>query len=394
MKIRLTLLFLVIAGLGFAQKKEIKKMEKLVSQGDFKQAIEIFETINKAEVEQEYLAEYTFYEAASFLNLDGTKMPTAEDFFKATAALKKSKELGFDNQQFIPVLENIITQGEYAFLQNLVANKKLDEAYKFVEFLYNEDKSDLDMLYNLANLGYQTQNYDQARNYYTKLWDKRYLAENVTYFAINKENLLLEEFVSKEVRDLSVSSKSHDNPSETVTTQLGVIISNLVWLYKEDGDIEKAKQILTKAVADYPNDVSLNAVKPGNFISLGMTEEYENATGVNSKSISDPKVYDDLGRSALNSKNYTQAILYYENSLSIEPNNFDSQANLGFACIEKGNVSTTEEKERQVLYKKSIEAYKAAHEIKPDNKIVINALVNLYTAFSMTDEAALMKAKL
>lgn len=395
MKIRLTILFVAIASLGFAQKKEIRKIEKAAEEGNFIKAVEIFNTINESDVEEKYLADYTFYKAASFLNLDGTRKSTIEDYTNATAALKKAQELGFDNLQYVPVVESMITQGQFLLAQQLVKEKKNSKALAVVMDLYNKDTSNFEMLLNAANLAYQISEFDQAKVLYEKLLKNNYTGVVTSYTAVNTETNVEELFPSKTLRDAAIKINSHKSPAESDSpSQLGRIVTNLVWLHKNSGDLEKAKSTFESALKNNPNDESLKFSAADNYLTLGMMDKYEEASLALTKEVKDPAVYDNLALAAINTKEFDQAIKYYEQSLAIKSDNFYALSNLGSACIQKGNLESTSAADQDVLYKKAINVYEKAHKLDEGNKDVINTLINLYNAYSMEDKAAALKAKI
>jgi tetratricopeptide (TPR) repeat protein len=130
------------------------------------------------------------------------------------------------------------------------------------------------------------------------------------------------------------------------------------------------------------------------YLTLEMMDEYKEATESLTQEVKDPKVYDNLAISALNTKDYDQAIKYYELSIGIEPNNFVAQANLGLSYVEKGNLESTSAKDQLELYKNAIACYEKAHQLKPEDKTAISTLISLYGVFDMSDKVAEMKAKL
>ncbi|GAK91140.1 hypothetical protein JCM19297_2585 [Nonlabens ulvanivorans] len=65
--------------------------------GDLPDAIEIFSTIDESEVEDEYKGQYSFYKAASLIDVTGKTKPTLEKAYAALDAMKNAESLGYSN---------------------------------------------------------------------------------------------------------------------------------------------------------------------------------------------------------------------------------------------------------------------------------------------------------
>ncbi|WP_438961923.1 tetratricopeptide repeat protein [Nonlabens sp.] len=394
MKIRLTILFLAITALGFAQKREMKKIEKAVEVGDIPKAMEIFKSINESDLEEKYKGQYSFYKAAYLIDVTGAQKPSLEDAYSAREEFNKAMDLGYKNPILTEQVSNYINQ---SFLQ--IANEKLVEdpgiALDIVKTLVKDSPEDMAMLYSLAVLSYQTGNFDIAKDSFQKLLDKGYTGQKTTFIAVNKETNQEEVFPSETLRNVSIQTGSHLKPTQSKTPSLlGMVVSNLVWLQKESGNLEKAKETYNGAISKYPNDMSLIAAKADIFLTLGMMDDYEKAVRSLSEDIDDPKVLNNLAQAAIDKKEYDKAIRYYKSSIELDPNNFVSKANLGLAYIEKGNAKEITYDEQQSFYNKATESYEGAHELKPENKPIINTLISLYGALNMDEKLAAMKAKL
>nr|WP_179944291.1 tetratricopeptide repeat protein [Nonlabens ulvanivorans] len=396
MKIKLTILLLTFVTIGFAQKREFRKIENAIMKGDLPDAIEIFSTIDESEVEDEYKGQYSFYKAASLIDVTGKTKPTLEKAYAALGAMKNAESLGYTNPALMGgQVKKYIND---SLLE--IANKKLNSkdnsgALEIVNKLSTESPQDLNMLYNAANLAYQVGEFEQAEEQYSKLFNKGFTGQVITYTAVNKLTKVEESFPNLTLRDVSVKTGSHVSPSESKSpSQLGRIVTNLVWLQKNSGDVESAKATFEKALKNYSDDESLKISKADNYLTLGMMKEYEEANKALSDEVKDPKVYDNLALAAINAKEYDQAIKYYEKSLSMEPDNFISLSNLGVAFVQKGNLETTSAADQQTLYNKAIVVYEKAHNLDSSNKNIINTLISLYGVFSMEDKISALKAKL
>lgn len=393
MKIRLTILFLALATFSFAQKKELKKIERAVQSGDITKAVDIFNSIDESNVEQEYLGQYNFYKAAVLIDVTGKNTATMENAMLAYDLMQKSREAGFDNGSYTSQVNEFINQRLMAIANQQVQESKTAEALIIVEKLADNEPDNLNMTYNVANLSYQISEFGKAKVAYQKLFDNEFTGSTITYKAVSKATNQEEAFPSKELRDISVSRGTHITPSEVASPSLvGEIVTNLVWLHKESGDMDKARSTFEEALQKFSNDESLLVRKAENYLILNMMEEYKAAS--ESNDVKDPKVYQNLGLVAVQAKDYSNAINYYETALSLEPNDYNSLINISIAYIQKGNLEETSDDDQLALYRKSIDTYERAHALKPENKDIITTLIGLYKYFKMEDKLQKMENKL
>lgn len=394
MKLKLTILFLAVASITMAQKKEIRKIEKAIEKGAFSKAQEIFQSIDENAVEDKYASAYYFYKAASIMDLTGVKKPTTDDVRKAEASLAKAKELNFEDPKLEPMLNNIIDSRKLEIANDMVAAGKSKEALLLVEELYESHPDNLSMLYNAGNLAYTSEMFDRALDHYTVLLEKKFTGEQISYLATNKSGVV-EAFSNQKVRDYAVKARTHSDPSsEKSPSMLGDIVLKTVWLYTNKGDKAKANNVFEKAQMDFPEDNSLKLVKSDIYLTLGMMDKYKEAIENVGSDIKDPRVFDNLGTAALKAKNYDSAIRYYESSLKLESNNYFALVNLSNANLEKGNLAETSAEDQEVLYKEAVSNLEKAHKIKPEEKGVVATLVSLYDFLGMEEKSAEMKAKM
>jgi tetratricopeptide (TPR) repeat protein len=395
MKLKLTILFLAVASLAMAQKREIRKIEKAIKSNDISKAIELFNSIDESTLDPEYEGAYSFYKAATKVGVSGKSSASEKDVYESFDLIEKAEKLGYDEKELIAVVESKAKDRLFTLANEKLQSNDIKGALTIVNYLSKKDPSNMSMYFNAANLAYQSGEFKIAKEKYQTLLDNKYTGEEITYTALNKSKGRVENFPSKKLRDFAITSGSHTDPTEDKTSsQIGSIVTNLVWMYKNDGNEDKAKSTFQKALKEYSKDESLNFAKADIYLNLEMIDEYKAASKSLTEEVKDPKVYDKLALAALNTKDYDQAIKYYELSIGIEANNFAAQANLGLSYVEKGNLAATSAKDQLELYKKAIACYEKAHEVEPDDKTAINTLISLYGVFDMNDKVAEMKAKL
>jgi tetratricopeptide (TPR) repeat protein len=380
----------------FAQKRELRKIEKAVMTGDLATAQEIFNSINEQEVEEDYKGQYLFFKAASLAGVIEKKKPTYEEVVQAEKLIAESESLGFKDENMLPMVKQIVASRKIEIANDRLLAGDIKGGLKIIDAIYESDTSNKDMLMTSAQLSYQSEDFAGATSKFQELFDLGYTGQSTDYFATNISTGVEENFGNVNLRDVSVNSvRSHTNSRDEVSpSEIGSIVNNLVWLYKNDNQLDKAKFTFNKALDRFPDDVSLEMAKSEIYNNLGMMEEYEQAVEKLNSSEQDPKVYDNLGTAALKAKNYDKAIGYLSRSLDIEPSNYASEVNLSNAYIEKGNLETTTATDQEVFYKQAIKHLEQALAIKPEDPNVMNTLVSLYEVFQMTEKADALKAKM
>jgi tetratricopeptide (TPR) repeat protein len=395
MKLKLTILFLAVASIAMAQKREMRKIEKALKSNDISTAIALFNSIDESTIEPKYEGAYSFYKAATTVGVSGKSSASEKEIYVSLDLIENAEKLGYDEKELLAVVESKAKDRLFTLANEKLNSNDMKGALTIVNYLSKLDPSNMNMYFNAANLAYQAGEFEMAKEKYQILLDNTYTGQETAYVAVNISNQQEEDFPSKKLRDFAVTSKSHTQPKDIKTSsQVGSMVTNLVWMYKNDGDVDKAKTTFTKALKDFSNDESLKFAKADIYLNLEMIEEYKAASKSLTEEVKDPKVYDKLALAALNTKDYDQAIKYYELSIGIAPENFVAQANLGLCYVEKGNLETTPAKDQLELYKKAIACYEKAHEVEPEDKTAINTLISLYGVFDMNDKVTEMKSKL
>jgi len=395
MKLKLTILFLALASIAIAQKREMRKIEKAIDKQDFVEAFAVFNSIDENAVETKYAGTYQFYKAASLIDLTGLKKASLEDLRAAEAALKKSKDMGFNDLALVSLLEQMIEARKFEIANERAVSGDPKMALSLVEEIYANSPSNLEMLYSAGNLAYNNAMFDKATEKYDILLEKNYTGVVTSYLATNKKNGVVENFSNENFRDTAIKYKTHDNPTSLSSpSNLGDIVLKVVWLYTERDDKEKAKFIYETALTNYPEDVSLKLVKADIYLTLGMMEEYKEAVENIDVDITDPKVFDNLGEAAMKSKNYESAMRYFQSSLKLAPDDYFALVSLSNAYLETGNLEETTVAEQKELYLKAIRSLEKAHEVNPEEKGVMGTLLSLYDFLQMKEKSAEIKSKM
>ncbi|MGJ8684890.1 MAG: tetratricopeptide repeat protein [Nonlabens sp.] len=410
MKIKLTILFLAIAAIGFAQKKEIRKTKSALEKKKFDVARDLFKTIDESALEGDQVAEYEYLKGATLIGNTLSSDASLEDAKKAVLAFDKAKTLGYKDSNSSLVMYKVAAQNKmYEFAKGLVENKKYAEAMTIVDDLYKQNPTDTLQLYQAASLAYQSELYDEAKTRFQKLVDLGYTGKITEYSAIDAKSgkkIVL----SKTAIDIGVKTGEFKNATSTTSeSKLGPIVNSLVYLYVVDGNQAKAKTLFLDSLKKYPNDKSLENVSSNIYLQLGMMDEYKAAMEKLLNGKKDPVLFENLANAALKAGNYDEAILFYDKSLELQEDNVVALNNAANAFIQVANEMVYDESKvtgsrseavkkfneaKNGTYQKAVDYLEKALKIEPKNKSVAQNLIALYGYFKMDDKAAALKARL
>lgn len=401
-----TLMLVLSVSIVGAQKKEIKKIQKELEAGNIKQAYEIFNTINESEVEDKYLADYTYYKAANLLG-SITDQDSIDNIKQSEQTLDKAIALGFNNQGLIEYLKSTIDQLRFDYAQSLLKQNKGKEAYQLVLDMYNSDNSNLQMLYNAANIAYQSEDFKAAIQHYQTLLDKDYTGVYQTYFGVEPNGNKLQ--LAKQAIEVGIKTGEFIRmETATSNSNVGSILTNLTWMFKEQGELEQAKAVFDKIKNKYPDDLSVQSATPSIYLQLGMIDAYKSSMEKLLNGKKDPKFFENLATAALNSGNYDEALEFYDKSLELDKGNVVALNNASNAFINlangmefdqnsiKGNQNEAIKafnEQKEGYYKKAMQYLEQAIKIAPDNPNVAQNLLSLYGFFGLDDKAAELKKR-
>lgn len=390
MKKIVTIMFLFCAVIATAQKKQFKKIAKAVDRNDIAAAMEIFNTLNENEIEADYKDEYAFYNAFTLLtNANGD----VDKLLLALDQLKTAKKLGYEDEVKFLYVENEMRRSLLEEASKLTVENQ-EGALNIVEQLSNYFKEDQAMLFNVASLAYSTGDFNKALLAYEKLYESGYSGQQEVIKATKTSTGQQEIFKSKVLAEVAIKQGDYkDLVVEQSPSQRGAILSNLMWLYKRNDQLDKAETIFTNSFDKYPNDNSLKLNRADMLLTLGRMEEYKKAVASLADDVKDPRVFDNLGLAALNSKNYKEAIKYYQLSLKLDSENFNTLNNLAFAYVSIGNLEETTYEEQKTMYTKATKLFEKALMLQPKNEQVKQTLINLYSALKMQDKIDALQGK-
>ena len=399
----------------FAQKREIRSAEKTVDSGSYVQAQEEIEGLESMmgqmdDKEKEY---YYFVKGRAYLG--GEKNNNADQLLKAMEAFAKVSEYN-DGDKYGDEASEYKQQAMNGVINAAVADQnaeKYDKASEKLYTLYTLTPQDTSYLYFAASNAVNGQYFDKALDYYNQLKDMGYTGIEKRFTAVNKESGEVENFPSKQQRDLFVKAGSHEDPKVVVTeSRAGEIAKNIALIYVQEGESEKALTAIQDALSENPDDDALLRSAADVYLKMGMTDEYEAAMNkVIAKDPNNPGLYFNLGVGAAKAGNDEKALGYYKKALEIDPDY--SAANLNIAAlmlgqdkeiIEKmnalGNTKADNakyeelKKERMDLYRDAIPYLEKSISGDDVNIEAVRTLYNIQIQLGNTEEANKYKAQL
>ncbi len=413
----MTLVLLVaVASMSFAQKKELKEVEKALKNSNFadaKSAVSAAEAL-MGDMDDKSKAKFYLLKAqALYANGAGTganideaiesldKLKTLES---EMGKLKYTKEA---NDMTAEMVNTFLTKANDAFTEN-----KYKAAAKGFERVYRMSPKDTLYLYYAASAAVSEPDYDTALDYYIQLKNLGYDGGEMVYYATNVETNEEESFRDKASRDLSVKAKMHSDPKdEKAESKKAEIVKNIALIYVSQGEDEKALGAMADARAENPDDLGLLLSEANVYLKMGNTEKFkilmEEAT---QKDPNNAELQYNLGVLAAEAGNQEDAIKYYEKAIAIDPNHVDSYNNIAVVILE-GEANVVEEmnnlgtsaadnkkydelkKQRTEIYEEAIPYLIKALDLKETNLNAAMTLMNIYSALGETDKFKAMKAR-
>lgn len=409
-------LLLAISSITFAQKSEVKAIEKALKSsnyGDAKSAVSAAEALtgsmdDKLKAKFYYLKAQALYAEGqgTDANIDEaiTSLNNVKELESKMGKLKYTEEA---NVMTTNMMNAYLTKANTAFTNKnyKVAAKGFDKAYKM-------SPKDTLYLYYAASSAVSEPDFDTALDYYIQLKNLGYTGEKMNYSAINVESGVEETFADKTQRDFSVKAKLHKEPkdykSESKTAE---IVKNIALIYVSQGDNEKALGAMADARSENPDDIGLLLSEANVYLKMGNREKFralmEEAT---QKDPENSELQYNLGVLAAEGGNSEAAIKYYEKAIAINPNYVDAYNNLAVvilggeaAIVEEMNglgTSSADNKKydalkdsRTQLYNDAIPYLEKALELRNTNVDAAKTLMNIYSALGETDKFKAMRAK-
>ena len=401
------LMMLMICSNSFTQKKELRQINKLISESFFNEAESSLEAISSiVEVSDDKIkAQYYFYLAKVSNEL--------EKFNDAITAYENLKSINDSAYSTIIKTEFdfLYSQIETSIINSAVednrnsnysvASDKLIMAYRM-----NEEKNK-DYLYYAAGSAVNSKEYEKALDYYVELKENNYTGVIDEYYITNNETGE-EEKVSETEFDLLKSSKDYSNPRVGQTeSRYPEIVKNIALIYVQQGKNDVAIEAIKEARSIQPDDTSLILNEADLYIRISNNSDDESERDLYRKKFKelmelaitkDPEngiLYYNLGVISSEQGENDSALEYYKKAIEFKPDYVDAYLNLVAVILDgeqsivdemnnlgtskKDNIRYDELKvERENLYKECIPFLEKLIEVSPTNIDALNTLKNIY----------------
>lgn len=415
-KIIAIVLLAVTTTISFAQKNEIKALEKAIKSANFsdaKSAISSAEALI-GNMDDKVKAKFYFLKAQA---LYGNGTGSDADIETAIKSLEDLKTLETSNgkPKYTEQANALITEMTNSFLakaNKAFTDKDYTAAANGFETVYKLSPKDTLYLYYAAASSITSKDYDKALGYYEKLKELGYTGIKINYYATNIETQEEELFNDKTLRDFSVKAKTHNNPQNKKSeSKKAEIVRNIALIYVSQGKDEKALTAMADARAENPDDVGLLMSEANVHLKMGNRDQFkalmEEAT---EKDPDNPELFYNLGVLAAEGGNREKSVEYYNRAIELNPEYVDAYNNLavvilqGEAAIvdEMNNLGNTaadnrrydELKEKRTeLYNSAIPYLEKSLNFQASNINAATTLMNIYSALGEVSKYKEMKAK-
>jgi tetratricopeptide (TPR) repeat protein len=404
----------------FAQKKELKEVEKLLKKEAFTEAdgaIIQVEAVLLNATEQEK-AQYYFLKGSLALAKVKKNLQVTDNLLHASKSFLEliDFEKTVAKPKFTKLAEEPIADLRRELLNHAVADNEKKDYNNAAAKLYQSyllKPADTTHLYFAASSAVTAQNYDSALDYYKKLAHLGYTGKSTSYTAINKVTNQVENFgASPTVRDMAVKQGTHTNP-QTVKeeSKRGEIVKNIALIYTIKGDTENAKKAILDARKENPNDISLIMTEANMYLESKEMDKYESLIKqALEKDPNNSDLYYNLGVVSANSENFEAARKYYLKAIELDPKMENAYINLSSvllndekAIVDKmnslGNTAADNKKydelkkKREDVFKSAVPYLEKVLEINPANQEAGITLANIYTVLGELKKAKELRDK-
>ncbi|MDO4727972.1 MAG: tetratricopeptide repeat protein [Bacteroidota bacterium] len=417
---------LLFTTMAYAQKKEINSIKKILNkqnptEAEYKEIQGLIDTttpyIGNASVEEQ--AEFFYlkgmYEFQKFqkTNSNDALAQSVESFNRMKRAEEQGKKKTytdkFNKETFILIKTAAVQKGI-----DFNNKKRFREATQVFKSIYDLD-GDLLNLYYAASTAISVPDYNMALEYYQTLVDNNFTGEYTYYTAINKETKEVENFgVNKTLMVQSVKSGMYMTPKEEKEpSKRPEILKNMVFIYMQVNQKEKAQKLLVDARRENPNDLQLLFVEADFHYQNNDMQKYEKLMEeAIQKDPKNPDVYYNLGVMAEQNKDDNKAREYYNKTIQLDPNYVNAYLNLsnielrgdeeivnkmnaitGYTAADNKKYEELKKQREQVLLK-AVPHLEKILKIEPNNESAIQSLIGIYGAMDNEAKVNEYKAKL
>lgn len=400
---------LAASSVAFAQKKEVKELEKAIKSGSYAQAKTLIAPAEAlaGEMDEKTQQKFTLLKAQAYLGLDNRNI---EDLDKAATAFSSLEGTKY-HQDAVNGISSVVSSLVNGAVDDQNGQKYSKAASK-LEKAYNFSKKDTVYLYFAASNAVNGKDYETALKSYSKLQELNYSGSELGYYATNVETGEEELLSNKNERDLSVIAKTHIKPIEKYSEPKSAeIAKNIALIYVSQGKNEEALGAMAAARKENPNDIALLKSEADIYLEMNLMDKYEELIiQVIEKDPNNPGLFYNLGVGADKKGDPGKAMEYYKKAIELKPDH--PQANQNIAGLILGEEKTIIDEmnslgdsnsdyakyeklkiKRENLYKEAIPYLEKSMESKATLPVG-ESLYGIYQQLNMTSKADAMKARI
>ncbi len=406
------ILFILLLPISlFAQKKELKSVDKLIQNEDYDSALQqLLASQSLVEgTELKYQAQYQF--------LAGKIYSKQKQFGAAFEALALAKQLEAENgsSKYIAEINILLNKVSNEAINQAIyenQNENFAVAADLLVMVYNVDQEQKDYLYYAASSAVNGGDFDRALTYYQELKDMNY-SGSVEKFYATKSDTGEEIELSAETYVLFQKQKDYTNfRTEMTESKLPEIVKNIALIYVQQKRNDLAIGAIKEAREANPLDVGLILTEANLYIQLGDKEKFSDL--MKEAIEKDPKnhiLYFNLGVITADQGDRSKARSYYESAIELNPTYAASYLNLAALILDEepeivekmnalGNSRADNlkydqlKKERESLFLEAAPVLEKLNEIDPTNIEALTTLKNIFGTIGDAAKFKMMKAKL
>ena len=406
------ILFILLLPISlFAQKKELKSVDKLIQNEDYDSALQqLLASQSLVEgSELKYQAQYQF--------LAGKIYSKQKQFGAAFEALALAKQLEAENgsSKYIAEINILLNKVSDEAINQAVyenQNENFAAAADLLVMVYNVDQEQKDYLYYAASSAVNGGDFDRALKYYQELKDMNY-SGSVEKFYATKSDTGEEIELSAETYVLFQKQKDYTNfRTEMTESKLPEIVKNIALIYVQQKRNDLAIGAIKEARDANPLDVGLILTEANLYIQLGDKEKFSDL--MKEAIEKDPMnhiLYFNLGVITAEQGDRPKARSYYESAIELDPTYAASYLNLAALILDEepeivekmnalGNSRADNlkydqlKKERESLFLEAAPVLEKLNEIDPTNIEALTTLKNIFGTIGDAAKFKMMKAKL
>ncbi|MBT4413871.1 MAG: tetratricopeptide repeat protein [Polaribacter sp.] len=387
---------------GFAQKNELKAVEKAIKKNDFTAALSALEPLDAMEVSMDakYKANYYYLKGQALAG--GNNFKEGADVFNKLFAFEKETGKAKYSKLAQPMLNSIIEKVSNEAAKNYNEDKDYKKASENFYLTYKMYPQDTTTLYNAAISASLAKEYDTALKLYNELKTIGYTGIATQYLAVNKGTNQIENLGAKTQRDLLVKTGQYTNPQDKVSeSKQTEIVKSISYIYVNQGKPELAIAALEEARKTSPKDINLILNQAQMYSELDRMDKFEELM-VEAVELdpTNPDLFFNLGVVNANQNKIKEAIGFYKKAIELKPDYINAYLNTAFALLSEekeiieemnNNLSNFKkydelELKQKELYKKALPYLEKADGIKRSSETV-KSLLNIYDRLEMVDKA-------